>query len=113
MEAKVAQTDVPGREPPQTAIARDEVIAALARVEQGQRDAMDDLRHSLCVYVGKLRQGGLSREATLSGVRALIAAPATPEGQLTLTPVVRQALAELTLQWCEAEYNRLALETAG
>jgi hypothetical protein len=113
METRAAQTNVPEREPPQTSIARDDVIAALARVEQGQRDAMEDLRHSLCVYVGKLRQSGLSREATLSGVRALIGAPATPEGELSLTPVVRQALAELTLQWCEAEYNRLALETAG
>jgi hypothetical protein len=81
-------------------------VAALARVEEGQRDAMEDLRAALCSYVGVLRHEGLSREATLAGVKALIATPATRDGEVALTPIVRQALAELTLQWCEAEYGR-------
>jgi len=112
MDADASQTDVPRQESSQGAIARSQVIAALGRVEEGQRDAMDDLRVALCTYVGTLRRDGLSREATLAGIRALIAAPATPVGGVSLTPVVRQALAELTLQWCEAEYSRLAAESA-
>jgi hypothetical protein len=41
-------------------------------------------------------------------VRTLVTTPASPEGAISLTPIVRDALAELTLEWCEAEYNRLA-----
>jgi hypothetical protein len=113
MEADAAQTDVQrreGSESSESAAARSNVVAALGRVEEGQRDAMDDLRVALCTYVGVLRREGLSRDATLAGIRTLIAAPATPGGAISLTPVVRQALAELTLQWCEEEYNRLAEE---
>lgn len=107
MSTHVAQTDEHGQSGPRTAAARADVVNALARVEEGQRDAMEELRASLCVYVSALRKEGLSREATLAGVRSLIATPATPGGGAALTPIVRQALAELTLQWCEAEYNRL------
>jgi hypothetical protein len=107
MGPNVAQTDEQERSTPQTAAARSDVVSALSRVEEGQRDAMEDLRATLCAYVSALRQAGLSREAALAGVRTLIATPATPEGSLLLTPIVRQALAELTLQWCETEYKRL------
>jgi hypothetical protein len=107
MERNALQTDVQRPQDRADAAARENVIAALTRVEQGQRDGMEDLRVALCAYVAVLRQEGLSREATLAGVKALIATPATPEGGVSLTPIVRQALAELTLQWCEAEYGRL------
>jgi hypothetical protein len=71
---------------------------------------MEELRVALCVYVGCLRREGAPRETILADVRSLIATPATPAGAIALTPVVRDALAELTLQWCEAEYNRLATD---
>jgi hypothetical protein len=109
MRPDVAQTDEQERPGPRTDAARTDVVSALARVEEGQRDAMEELRAALCVYVTALRKEGLSREATLAGVHTLIATPATPHGSVSLTPIVRQALAELTLQWCEAEYNRLEL----
>src|SRR5213080_2469898 len=105
MSARTSQTHVQGRE--STTAARGRVQTALANLEQGHRDAMEELRVELCAYVGHLREDGLTREEALDNVRSLIAAPATPDGALTLTPVVRDALAELTLQWCEEEYARL------
>jgi hypothetical protein len=39
-----------------------------------------------------------------------MAQPVTPGGAVTLMPIVREALAELTLEWCRAEYSRLAGE---
>jgi hypothetical protein len=66
------------------------VLASLARVESGQRDALDDLR------------------VALWAVRELVLQPVTPEGAIALTPIVREALAELTLEWCQAEYARIA-----
>ena len=112
MEQQPTETNVPEREPPATAGARELATSALGRVEDGQRDAMDELREALCGYVGALRREGWTREATLAAVRTLIATPVTPDGALALTRIVRDALAELTLQWCEAEYDRLATATA-
>jgi hypothetical protein len=85
-------------------------LNALAQVEQGQRDAMEELRVCLCSYVGALRREGVSREQTINAVRSLMSAPVTPDGAFALTPIVREALAELTLQWCTAEYDRLTGE---
>ena len=106
MNASTSQTDVQNHEPTQA--ARGRVKTALSHLEQGHRDAMEELRVELCSYVGLLQKAGLSREAALANVRTLIAEPATPDGAHALTPVVRDALAELTLQWCEEEYARLA-----
>lgn len=88
--------------------ARDEARIALAHLEHGHRDGMEELRVALCAYVGALRRGGSTREATLAAVRAFVSTPATPDGAIALTPIVREALAELTLEWCAAEYDRLA-----
>ena len=107
------QTNVYDREGSQVQAVRARVLAALADVEHGRRDAVEDLRMALCAYVGALRAAGATRDMTLADVRSLIAAPASPDGALTLTPIVRDALAELTLQWCEAEYNRLAGDQPG
>jgi hypothetical protein len=69
---------------------------------------MEELRVALCEYIGALRKQGETREAALATVRTLVTTPASPEGAISLTPIVRDALTELTLEWCEAEYNRLA-----
>src|SRR2546423_674865 len=113
MNEVTSQTDVQSHERSPTQAARSRVVAALAHLEHGQRDAMEELRTELCSYVGHLRRDGLSREAALADVRSLIAQPATPEGAIALTSVVRDALAELTLQWCEAEDARLAGDRQG
>ena len=112
MERQSTQTNVPASESPAARAARERAVFALGRLEHGQRDAMDELREALCGYVGALRQEGWTREATLATVRTLIATPVTPDGAIALTPIVRDALAELTLQWCQAEYDRLAAATA-
>ena len=88
--------------------ARDEARTAMRNLEQGQRDGMEELRVALCAYVGAMRRAGSTREATLAAVRTFVATPATPDGAIALTPIVREALAELTLEWCAAEYDRLA-----
>ncbi|HKN69111.1 MAG TPA: hypothetical protein VJW73_22680 [Gemmatimonadaceae bacterium] len=112
MDEVSTQTNVPAAESPVAAAARERAMSALGRLEHGQRDAMDELRESLCGFVGTLRQEGWTREATLATVRTLIATPVTPDGAVALTPIVRDALAELTLEWCQAEYDRLAAATA-
>ena|SRR5690242_5943557 len=112
MEQPSTQTNVQRGQSPAATAARERVVGALGRLEHGQRDAMDELREALCGYVGALRHEGWTREATLATVRTLIATPVTPDGAIALTPIVRDALAELTLQWCQAEYDRLAAATA-
>jgi hypothetical protein len=92
----------------ETRAARDGVTASLAQVEAGQRDALEDLRIALCTYVGVLRRLGLTRDDVLAHVREIVREPATPGGAFSLTPIVREALAELTLEWCRAEYARIA-----
>ena len=87
---------------------REAVVAALGRVETGQRDALEELRVALCGYVEALRGAGAKRDAVLAHIRELIGQPATPGGAVSLTPIVREALAELTLEWCRAEYARIA-----
>jgi hypothetical protein len=113
MDAGTTQTNVHDRDPSQVHAAHGRAVSALAHVEHGHRDAMEELRVALCEYVGALRRAGESRETTLSIVRTVVTTPASPEGALALTPIVREALAELTLEWCEAEYNRLADANAG
>lgn len=112
MEPGSTQTNVPTGESPATNAARQRATSALGRLEHGQRDAMDELREALCGLVGALRHEGWTREATLATVRTLIATPVNPDGADALTPIVRDALAELTLEWCHAEYDRLAAATA-
>ena len=76
MNEGTSQTDVQSHERSPTQAARSRVVAALAHLEHGQRDAMEELRTELCSYVGHLRRDGLSREAALSNIRSLIAQPA-------------------------------------
>ena len=113
MDGAASQTNVHDQEPSQVHAARGRAVSALAHLEHGNRDAMEELRVSLCEYVGALRKQGETREATLTAVRTLVTTPASPEGAIALTPIVRDALAELTLEWCEAEYSRLAEAGAG
>jgi hypothetical protein len=110
MEAGTTQTNVQKHELLTAGAARERATAALAQLEGGHRDAMEELRQTLCAYVGALRREGSTREATLDTVRSFVATPVTPDGALGLTPIVRDALAELTLQWCQAEYDRLAAD---
>lgn len=88
--------------------SRDAVTAALARLESGQRDALEELRVALCDYVGTLGREGWTRDEVLAHVRELTAAPVTPGGAVALMPIVREALAELTLEWCRTEYARFS-----
>jgi hypothetical protein len=83
-------------------------MMALGRVETGQRDALDELRQALCAYVDVLRRAGQTRDGVLAQIRQIMKQPATPGGAYSLTPIVREALAELTLEWCRAEYARIA-----
>jgi hypothetical protein len=107
MEAGASQTNVQGHEPMSADVARERASVALGNLENGQRDAMEELRVALCGYVGALRRQGTTREATLAAIHTFVATPVTPNGALALTPVVRDALAELTQQWCATEYDRL------
>ena len=86
-------------------------ILDLAPVKSGGT-AASALRETICAYVGALRRAGQTREATLAAVRKFVATPVTPDGAIALTPIVREALAELTLEWCAVEYDRLAAEVA-
>lgn len=112
MDTSARETNVQNHDPSQGQGARARALIALAHLEHGHRDAMEELRIAICEYVGLLRRQGGSRDDTLAAIRSLIGVPTTPEGGETLTPIVRDALSELTLEWCAAEYDRLAAETA-
>lgn len=107
MSESTAQTESCAPRTTDTRAARDIAIAALAHVEGGQRDALEELRVALCAYVSALGREGWSRDAVLQHIREMMAQPASPGGAYCLTPIVREALAELTLEWCRAEYARI------
>jgi hypothetical protein len=86
--------------------ARDEVVRALGRLEQSERDAFEEVRLALCALIAAFRADGMSYDAIVENVRALISTPTTPEGAYTLLPAAREALVELSVQWCSEEYSR-------
>ncbi len=83
-------------------------LAALARLERGERDAFVEFQDALCRYVAALRVSGWSRDRAIESVRALVASPTGREGG-SLSPSARAALVELSIHWCADEY---ALENA-
>lgn len=86
--------------------ARDEVVRALGRLEQSERNALEEVRLALCALIGAFRAHGMPYDAIVETVRALISTPTTPEGAYTLLPAAREALVELSVQWCSEEYAR-------
>lgn len=86
--------------------SRETVVRALERVERGERNALTELREALCGYVTALRSQGLTRELTIDTVRTLVHTPRTDEGTFGLLPMAREALVELSVQWCGEEYDR-------
>ena len=93
-------------EMPEATTARAGVVQALRDFELGERDSMERLHDALCRFVATLRGAGKSCDAVVADVRSLIATPATAEGASKLPAIAREALAELTLRWCEEEYAR-------
>ena len=89
-----------------SAIERSHVIKALQRVEQGERDSLEDLRQALCSFVGALRAEGVEKDAAIRAVADLIMTPASPEGDSNLRPPAREALIELSTHWCAEEFKR-------
>jgi hypothetical protein len=90
----------------QDAAARERAVAALARLERGERDALSGFQEALCRYVAVLRAAGLSRDRALEAVRELVSTPASSERGSTLSAAAREALVELSTQWCADEYAR-------
>lgn len=88
-----------------SAVERTHVVNALRRVEQGERDSLEELRAALCGFVGALRGEGSSREAAIEAVAELVMAPASPAGETNLSASAREALVELTTHWCAEEFN--------
>jgi hypothetical protein len=86
--------------------AREEAVAALGRLERGERDSLREFQDAICRYVAELRARGLSRGAAIVEVRALVATPASAEGEASLPARAREALVELSTRWCVAEYGR-------
>ncbi len=89
-----------------SAIERSLVIKALRRVEQGERDSLEELRSALCSFVGALRSEGVDKETATQAVVELIMTPASPEGESNLRPPAREALIELSAHWCAEEFKR-------
>jgi hypothetical protein len=85
--------------------ARSDVVNALGRLERGERNALDGFRSALCTFIGTLRDHGVARETVVESVRAVVSAPATPEGARTLHPSAREALIEMSINWCADEFG--------
>jgi hypothetical protein len=88
--------------------AREEVVRALGRLEQGERNALEGVRLALCPLIAALRADGMSFDSIVETVRALISKPTTPEAEFGLHPAAREALVELSVQWCANEYGQHA-----
>jgi hypothetical protein len=86
--------------------ARADVVSALGRLERSERNGLEEVRGALCRFIASLRAGGASYESVVDIVRDLVATPATPDGASTLHPSAREALVELSIHWCAAEYRR-------
>jgi hypothetical protein len=84
--------------------ARQRAVAALGRLERGERDGLPQFREALCRYVAVLRLAGWSRERAIETVRELVATPSSAEGASTLSLPAREALVELSTRWCAEEY---------
>ena len=91
---------------PELADARANVIAALGKMERGERNSLDVLRDHLCGFVNALKAEGATRDQAVEAVRRLISEPATSEGAFRLLPPAREALIELSLHWCVEEFGR-------
>ncbi len=86
--------------------ARAEVVRALGVLERSERNGLEELRQSLCAFIAALRAGSVPRDEAITIVRTLIETPVTPEGRFALLPQAREALLELSMQWCAEEYTR-------
>lgn len=86
-------------------IERAHVITALQRVEQGERDSLDELRSALCPFVGAMRATGVDKETVIRIVSELIMTPASPAGESNLRAPAREALVELSSHWCADEFD--------
>ena len=88
-----------------SAALRAQVVSALQRVEQGERDSLEGLRAALCAFVSALRAEGVSREDATRAVTKLIMQPASPLGESALVAPAREALIELSTHWCAEEFK--------
>lgn len=88
-----------------SAIERAYVVNALRRVEQGERDSLDELRSALCSFVGALRAEGIDKDEATRIVGELIMTPTEPAGETNLQAPAREALVELSTHWCAEEYG--------
>jgi hypothetical protein len=95
-----------GATAPEVAEARENVIAALARMERGERHSLDAMRDVLCSFVSALKSDGATREQAVEAVRQVVSVPASQEGEFRLLPPAREALIELTLHWCAEEFRQ-------
>ena len=89
-------------------VAREEVVRALARLEQGERNALEGVRSALCPLIAALRADGTPYDSIVESVRTLVSRPTTPEAEFVLHPAAREALVELSVQWCAMEYGHNA-----
>ena len=85
--------------------ARTLAIRALERLERGERNALEEVRETLCAFIAHVRAEGMPREQALEIVRTLVSTPQSPAGGPSLTPAAREALVELSTYWCVAEYG--------
>lgn len=91
--------------PRTSAIERTYVINALRRVEQGERDSLEELRSALCSFVGALRAEGFDKTRATQVVAELIMTPTEPAGETNLQAPAREALVELSTHWCAEEFR--------
>jgi hypothetical protein len=82
------------------------VAQALARLERGERNALDNLREAVCAFVLALRTSGSSREAAVEEVRTVMSQPSGSGTEHSILPPAREALVELSTHWCADQYGQ-------
>jgi hypothetical protein len=93
----------PARTP--TEQARAELLRALGAVESGDRNSLERMRGALCAYVHALRDDGASKEQVIEIIRSIVATPTTASARFGLLHPARVALVELSVSWCDEEYE--------
>lgn len=111
--AKDQAANASADEPARAAAELQALVPVLARVERGERNALEDFRRAICDLVARLRREGVPRAQVIEMVSRLSATATSPDTHFQLTAAAREALVQLSLEWCAEEYGKADAPATG